>query len=324
MLIQELSMLLKYNIPLIPALDILAKQYPPKLQKLILDLKKNISNGLSLSQAMKKYPKNFEDLTIQLIRAGEETASLPLVLENISRYQEKIKLLKMRFKKALFYPVTVLSLASIITLGLLIYIVPQFEDLFKNMGAHLPWVTQLVLSLANFIKTKGLYFFAIFILTIATSIYFKQNLLSLPGIKNIHKKIIFSRFAHTLSLLLSANIPLTQSLKISSSVLQHPKYERAVLFTLENIIKGNALSSALQKSQQFPFIFVQFIHIGEQSGSLSQMLTKIGERYEMETDHTLYIMTLLLEPAIMIILGLLIGGLVVAMYLPIYGLGKII
>lgn len=335
MLIRELAVLLTANIPLITALDILSQQYPDKIQKIMISIRKDISDGSSLSQSLKKHPKYFDLLTIHIIKAGEESAALPQILDNIAGYQEKIALLKTRLKKALFYPLTVLFLALLITIGLLIFIVPQFESLFESMGAQLPLVTRIVLSLAGFMKTKGLILIVFLLLLIITLVLSKKYFvkfseilsylfLSLPIIGNIYQKIIFSRFSHTLAILLNASIPLTEALKISANVIAHKKYERSVIQARENIIKGDALSHALEKSQLFPFIFIQFIYIGEQSGRLSEMLTKLAERYETESDHILQALTLLLEPAIMLILGILIGGLVIAMYLPVFELGKIV
>ncbi len=335
MLIRELAVLLKANIQLIIALDILSQQYPDKIRNMILSIKKNISDGLSLSQSLEKHPKYFEALTIHIIKAGETSAALPQILDNIAGYQEKIALLKTRLKKALFYPLTVLCLALFITIGLLIFIVPQFESLFESMGAQLPLVTRIVLSFAGFIKTKGIIFILILFLIISLLILSKKYFvkfseflsylfLSLPVIGKIYQKIIFSRFSHTLAILLNARIPLTEALKISSHVISHKKYERSIIQARENIITGDLLSRALEKSRLFPYIFIQFIHIGEQSGCLSEMLTKLAERYEAEADHILQTLTLLLEPAIMLILGVLIGGLVIAMYLPVFELGKIV
>jgi len=335
MFIQELAVLLKANIPLMTALELLQSQYPLKIQKIIIAIKKNISDGLTLSQALKKHPKYFDDLTIHIIKAGEASAALPQILGNIAGYQEKIALLKTRLKKALFYPLTVLFIAMIITIGLLVFIVPQFESLFESMGAQLPLVTRIVLSLAGFIKTKGLLLITIIFLLILilflTKKYFPKFseilsylFLSLPILGKIYQKILFSRFSHTLAILLNARIPLTEALKISSNIISHQKYEKSIIQAREDIIKGDGLSHALGKSQLFPLIFIQFIHIGEQSGNLSDMLTKLAERYETESDHIIQTLTLLLEPAIMLILGILIGGLVIAMYLPVFELGKIV
>jgi type IV pilus assembly protein PilC len=338
MLIRELSTLLKSHIPLITALEILARQYPPKIKNIILLLIKDISNGAALSQAMSKYPKSFESLTIHIIKAGETSASLPQILENIAVYQEKIILLKSRFKKALFYPMTILIIAFLISLGLLIFIVPQFENLFQSMGAQLPWMTRMVLALAGFIKSYGLITLGILFLSLIIIILliktlpafsrtiseFSHYFLKIPLIGNISQKLIFSRFTHTLAILLKTRIPLTEALKISSHIMPYKKYEKAIIISRENIIKGDSLSQALEKSGEFPFIFLQFIRIGEHAGCLVDMLTQIAERYETETDHILNRLILLLEPAIMLILGILIGGLVIAMYLPVFELGKIV
>jgi type IV pilus assembly protein PilC len=338
MLIRELSTLLKSHIPLLTALEILSQYYPVKLKNLILSLKKSISEGASLSQAMSHYPKNFDALTIHIIKAGESSASLPQILENIAAYQEKIIILKARFKKALFYPMTILSISFLITLGLLIFIVPQFESLFASMGAQLPWMTRMVLAAAAFIKNYGVIIGIILLLSVVSIIlalkyitvfsrFISDNshyFLFIPLIGSIAQKLIFSRFSHTLAILLKTSIPLTEALKISAYIMSHKKYEKAILQTRENIIRGDALSQALEKSRQFPFIFLQFVRIGEHSGTLAERLTQIGERYEMETDQVLNKLILLLEPAIMLILGILIGGLVIAMYLPVFELGKIV
>jgi len=321
MLISHLATLLKANIPLLTALNMLAELQPVKQKKIILLLKKDISAGLSLSEAMQKQARTFDPLTIALIKAGEEAALLPLMLENIAHHQEKTATFKKRLQKALFYPLTVLSLAALITTGLLIFIIPQFESLFENMGAQLPLFTRMILFASRFIQQHGFILFILFILLIFILIYFKDYL---PFLGKFLQKLLLARFSYTLSLLLSANIPIIQALQIASNVLQHKKYEKALCEARENIKKGESFFQALQKTRQFPLLFLQFIQIGEHASQLKPLMLKISEYYEIQADHTLSTLTLLLEPAIMVILGILIGGLVIAMYLPVFQLGKIL
>jgi type IV pilus assembly protein PilC len=327
-LIEKLGALLKAKIPLITALDLLSTTGTPSDKNIIIAIRKFVSEGMTLSQAFEKFPQTFDNLTFHLIKAGEESASLTVICEHISNYQSKISQLKRRLKKALFYPILLFSISLIISIGLLVFIVPQFEQLFENAGTKLPFLTQIILSFSNFIQ-HNIFFILIFLCMLSLILYYARKrllifLIHIPLLGKILKKIMLSRFAYTLSVVLTAGIPLTKSLHISTQVLQHPHFEKALLHINESVTKGEKISEAFKQTNLFPPLLIQFLIISEQSSSLAFYLNKLAQVYDEETEEQLNTLTFLIEPLIMIILGLFIGGMIIAMYLPIFELGKVV
>jgi len=326
--IEKLGALLKANVPLLTAIELLSNTSTSSDKKIITAIKKEISAGLTLSQALAKFPKVFDLLTVSLIKAGEESASLTQICEHITNYSTKILHLKRRIKKALFYPGLLLLITAIISVGLLVFIVPQFEQLFDNAGAKLPLLTQTIVAVSAALQEKYYTIIICFTIILILLLYFKKRildyLLHVPLLGNILKKIILSRFAYTLSVVLLAGIPLTQSLLTSKQVLQNKKFEQALINIIAKVARGEKLSESFKQSPLFPTLFIQFLTIGEQSSSVSFYLNRLAHVYDEETDQQLNTLTFLIEPLIMLILGLLIGGMIIAMYLPIFELGKVV
>lgn len=328
-LIEKLGALLNAHIPLLTALDILSRQSDQVKEKnIVLSLKQSVSEGLTLSEALEKFPREFDVLSIYLIRAGESCASLNKICGHLSVYYHKLSLLKAKLKKALFYPVILLVLTMLISTGLLIFIVPEFEKLFASANTTLPWLTRVILSCSHFIKNNdGLILFGVSVLIIFI-FFLKKYLLSfmmiLPVLGKIIQRIILSRFFYTLSIVLESGIPLSSGLVITAPILQYKPYELAMLKINEKIIKGERFSHAFETADVFPVWVLPFIAIGESSGQLAEFLYKLSVLCETDADQALNLFTLLIEPAIMLILGVVIGGLIIAMYLPIFELGKVI
>jgi type IV pilus assembly protein PilC len=334
--LRQLATLLQAKIPLVAALTTLAQVYKkPLLQRLLVQLKIAVAGGISLSQAMQEHPHYFAALTCQLIKAGEHAAALPQVLTQVCIYQEKSQQLTARIKKALFYPITVLSVAMIITVGLLLFIVPQFEQLFASFGATLPWFTRMVLAIAACIKQdSGWFLFSLFMITIicyhlakkfpAMSACLEKIKLGLPLFGRIQLQAITARFTRTLAMTTHAGLPLLASLSLSARVTNHQQFAVAIDAVRNAVACGETLAQALLKSQRFSPLVIEMVHVGEQSGQLSEMLQHVALWYEAQIDETVAMLSQCLEPAIMLILGIVIGCLVLAMYLPVFQLGNVV
>ncbi len=268
---------------------------------------------MSFSKACTQYPKYYPPMICKLFEAGERAAALPVVLNNIADYQEKMADFKSRIIKATFYPAVVFFVAMLITVALLLFVVPQFENLFTSMGTELPSLTRTVIFMSNTIKN---YWWMILLVTatIVILIYFhREKFLRLPLIRKIQYKIYISRFSRTLSILLTSGVPLVDGLFLMSEISVR-----------EKILRGEMLSDALQSTRRFSGMMIHMIKVGEASGMLSQMLSRIALMTETELDGILSRFTQLLEPCIMIFMGLFIGGLVIAMYLPVFQLGRVV
>jgi len=308
---RELALLLNAKIPLVSALTILIDStIKPIIKKRLCLIKKDVSGGLSLSQSLAKYPREYSPLTCHLIHAGERASALPEVLENIAVYQEKIAQLKASLIKALIYPVVVLITACLITLGLLFFIIPQFERLFESFGASLPLLTRAVIVFSEILKNN---FFIFSGLILILGFIVVKKFLLIPPVKKIHQKFMAAQMTRTLSMLLKAGVPLANALKFVSAPVLH-----------EKIMRGEMLSNALQSQPEFSAMMIQMVRVGEESGMLSEMLLRIAVITEAGIDQTLARFTQWLEPAIMIFMGVVIGGLVMAMYLPVFQLGSVV
>lgn len=333
---RQLAILTLANVPLLQAFSIIiATQKTGLFQYLLLCLKRAVAAGHSLSSVLAQHTNYFNHFYCSLVAIGELSGSLDLMLEKIANYREKMLHLKQQIHKALFYPAIIMLIAIIITSALLLFIVPQFENLFKNFGARLPAATQIIIDIAHFIQRYGWLFcltisslLCIVIFLCKTSSFFLQKMtaitLHLPLAGVLIKKAFIARMASTLHILLAAGIPLGKALQVTAGMAQYPLYVNALQQVHSAINKGQSLQSALRQTQQFPVLVEQLIGIGEESGHLESMLIKIADIYAKEVDNIIIILNTLLEPLIMITLGLLIGGLVVAMYLPIFKLGSII
>jgi type IV pilus assembly protein PilC len=333
---RQLATMLAAGIPLVQAFEIIGNGHDkPAMQKLVLDIKADIEGGTSLHEALGKHPLYFDDLYTNLVEAGEQAGALENLLDKIATYKEKTEALKKKIKKALFYPAAVLVVAVIVTVILLIFVIPQFESLFKGFGADLPAFTQMVIGLSRFVQDQGwwlviiagagVYFFGY---TYKRSHAMRETIdrlsLKAPVIGPILVKAAIARYARTLSTMFSAGVPLVEALESVAGATGNIVYERAVLRMRDEVSTGQRLQRAMENTGLFPNMVVQMIAVGEESGSLDEMSGKVATFYEQDVDNAVDSMSSLLEPLIMAILGVLVGGLVIAMYLPIFKLGAVV
>jgi type IV pilus assembly protein PilC len=333
---RQLATMLAAGIPLVQAFEIVGSGHEkPAMQSLILDVKSQIESGLTLAEALGKHPLYFDKLSVNLVHAGEHAGALESLLDKIASYKEKTEAIKKKIKKALFYPVMVLAIAVIVTLILLIFVIPQFEELFKGFGAALPPFTQLVIDLSQFIQHHGLLLAAViggsgwaFFYTLRRSRPLQERmdrvLLHVPIVGPILVKAAIARYARTLATTFAAGVPLVEALTSVAGATGNIVYESAVLKMRDEVATGQRLQRAMDGTALFPNMVVQMIAVGEESGSLDQMAGKVADFYELEVDSAVDSMSSLLEPLIMAVLGVLIGGLVIAMYLPIFKLGSVV
>jgi type IV pilus assembly protein PilC len=305
------------------------------MQKLVLGIKADIEGGTSLHESLGKRPLYFDDLYVNLVEAGEQAGALENLLDKIATYKEKTEALKKKIKKALFYPAAVLVVAVIVTLILLIFVIPQFESLFKGYGADLPAFTQMVINMSRFVQDQGwlLIIFAVGAV-FAFQYFYKRSRamrelldrlsLKMPVIGPILTKAAIARYARTLSTMFSAGVPLVEALESVAGATGNIVYSQAVLRMKDEVATGQRLQRAMENTGLFPNMVVQMIAVGEESGSLDEMSGKVATFYEQDVDNAVDAMSSLLEPLIMAILGVLVGGLVIAMYLPIFKLGAVI
>jgi len=333
---RQLATMLTAGIPMVQAFEIIGVgNDKPAVQKLVLAIKSDIETGNSLHQALGKHPLYFDDLFTNLVEAGEHAGALEAVLEKIATYKEKTEALKKKIKKALFYPAAVLAVAVIVTVILLIFVIPQFESLFKGFGADLPAFTQMVINMSRWMQANGIYLGAVTAAAAFTFGYFykrsrpmrqfiDRTALQVPVIGPILKKAAIARFARTLATMFSAGVPLVEAMKSVSGATGNIVYQDAVLKMRDEISTGMRMQRAMDNTGLFPNMVVQMIAVGEESGSLDEMASKVADFYEADVDAAVDGLSSLLEPLIMVILGVLVGGLVIAMYLPIFKLGAVI
>jgi len=333
---RQLATMLGAGIPLVQAFEIIgAGHEKASMRALVLEIKSDIEGGTSLHEALAKHPLHFDNLYVNLTEAGEQAGALETLLDKIATYKEKTEAIKKKVKKALFYPAAVLVVAVIVTVVLLIFVIPQFESLFKGFGADLPAFTQMVVSLSRFVQDKGIYILVVFGIGVYTFIYFKKRSrklnifidrvsLKVPIIGPILNKAAIARFARTLSTMFSAGVPLVEALQSVAGATGNVVYENAVMKMRDEVATGQRLQRSMENTGMFPNMVVQMIAVGEESGSLDTMSGKVASFYEEDVDNAVDSMSSLLEPLIMAILGVLVGGLVIAMYLPIFKLGSVV
>ena len=333
---RQLATMLGAGIPLVQAFEIVGNGHDkPSMQKLILDIKADVEGGTSLHEALAKHPLYFDDLFVNLVEAGEQAGALESLLDKIATYKEKTEALKKKVKKALFDPAAVLVVAVIVTVILLIFVIPQFESLFKGFGADLPAFTQFVIDMSKFVQSEGIFIAMVVGGAGYTFVYFKKRskkmrefldraALKFPIIGPILTKAAIARYARTLSTMFAAGVPLVEALESVAGATGNIVFENAVLRMRDEVSTGQRLQRAMEATGLFPNMVVQMIAVGEESGSLDEMSGKVATFYEAEVDNAVDAMSSLLEPLIMAILGVLVGGLVIAMYLPIFKLGSVV
>ena len=333
---RQLATMLAAGIPLVQAFEIVGNgNDKPAMQKLILDIKAEVEGGTSLHESLGKHPLYFDDLFVNLVEAGEQAGALESLLDKIATYKEKTEALKKKVKKALLYPAAVLVVAVIVTVILLIFVIPQFEELFKGFGADLPAFTQMVINLSKALQHDGIFFAAVVFGAFWTFFYFKKRSrkmrewldrlsLKVPIIGPILNKSAIARFARTLSTMFAAGVPLVEALESVAGATGNIVFEDAVMRMRDEVATGQRLQRAMETTGLFPNMVIQMIAVGEESGSLDSMSAKVAQFYEAEVDNAVDSMSSLLEPLIMAVLGVLVGGLVIAMYLPIFKLGAVV
>ena len=333
---RQLSTMLTAGIPLVQAFDIVGAGHDnPAVQRLVLNVKQDVESGASLAEALAKHPLHFDDLFVNLVRAGEQAGALETLLDKIATYKEKTEAIKKKVKKALFYPGAVMVVALIVTTILLVFVIPEFESLFQGFGADLPAFTRMIIDLSVFVRAQGIFIVMAISGGIGGYIYaYKRNKklreiqdrisLKLPIIGGILDKSAVARFARTLATMFAAGVPLVEALESVAGACGNIVYEIAVLQMRDEVATGQRLQHAMENTERFPNMVIQMIAVGEESGSLDEMASKVADFYEDDVDNAVDGLTSLLEPLIMAILGVLVGGLVIAMYLPIFKMGAVI
>jgi type IV pilus assembly protein PilC len=333
---RQLATMMGAGIPMVQAFEIIGNGHEkPAMQKLVLDIKSNIEGGSTLHESLAKHPLHFDQLFVNLVEAGEQAGALESLLDKIATYKEKTEALKKKIKKALFYPAAVLIVAVIVSVILLIFVIPQFESLFKGFGADLPAFTQMVVNLSRFVQSQGWWMLILIGGGFYAFFYFKKRsrrmqlaldriMLKFPIIGPILQKSAIARFARTLSTMFAAGVPLVEAMGSVAGATGNIVYEEAVYRMKDEVATGQRLQRAMENVGLFPNMVVQMIAVGEESGSLDTMSAKVAEFYESEVDNAVDSMSSLLEPMIMAVLGVLVGGMVIAMYLPIFKLGSVV
>ena len=333
---RQLATMMAAGIPLVQSFDIVGAGHEnPAMQKLILAIKADVEGGTTLADALAKHPLHFDDLFVSLVAAGEQAGALETLLDKIATYKEKTEAIKKKIKKALFYPAAVVVVAIVVTTILLIYVIPEFESLFRGFGADLPAFTRFVIDISNFVQTTGWLLLMAVVLAVvgflhahkrsrAVQHFVDRALLKLPIIGPILHKSAIARYARTLATTFAAGVPLVEALSSVAGATGNIVYETAVLRMRDEVATGQRLQRAMENTDLFPNMVNQMIAVGEESGSLDSMSSKVADFYEEEVDNAVDSMSSLLEPLIMAVLGVLVGGLVIAMYLPIFKMGSVV
>ncbi|MDO4777754.1 MAG: type II secretion system F family protein [Cardiobacteriaceae bacterium] len=332
---RQMATMLRAGMPVLRALDLVGQsiEKPLRMREMVFDLHDHIQNGASFAEALKKHPLYFDDLYTSLVAAGEDAGMLDSTMDNIALNLEKTEETKKKVKKALTYPSIVMLFAVVVTAILMIKVVPVFAEFFESNGGELPGITQMVVHLSNFMVQKGLYLFAIIVAIISAFFYFKRrnrklreltNKVSfrLPIIGGILKCGANARFARTMSTLFDAGVPMMRALNATAPATGSPMYEEAVYNVRDDVQNGQQMSFAMKNTGLFPTIAVQMTAIGEESGNLGEMLARVAKFYEDELDWRIDNLTTMIEPAIMAFLAIVVGGLLIAMYLPIFSLAQ--
>ncbi|MCG5534509.1 type II secretion system F family protein [Ectothiorhodospira mobilis] len=334
--LRQMSTMMSAGVPLVQAFEIVGRGHEnPSMQELIIRIKSDVEGGSTFASALRRHPLQFDDLVVNLVSAGEQSGALETLLNRIATYKEKTESLKAKIKKAMFYPAAVIVVAFIVTAILLIFVVPQFQDLFRGFGADLPVFTRFVIGISEFFQA---YWWAVFGGIALAGVAFTQarkrspgfrrqlDLLSLriPVVGELLRKAAIARFARTLATMFSAGVPLVEAMQSVAGATGNALYYEATMRMRDETAGGTQLQQAMRDTNVFPNMVVQMVAIGEESGSLDEMLGKVADFYEEEVDNMVDALSSLMEPMIMAFLGIVVGGLVIAMYLPIFQLGSVV
>jgi type IV pilus assembly protein PilC len=330
---RQLATMMKSGVPLLQAFDIVGKGHTNgAVARLLMDIKTEVETGASLKQAFEKHPLYFDALFCNLIGAGEQAGILDSLLDRLATYKEKILAIKSKIKAALFYPISIVVVAFIITAVIMIFVIPQFKSVFSSFGADLPGPTLFVMAISEFfvdnwyimfpaIGGAGYAFFYIWKRSTKMQIFMDRVMLRVPVFGDLIRKSCIARWTRTLSTMFAAGVPLVEALESVAGASGNYEYYVATKKIQGEVSTGSSLTSSMQGTSVFPSMVIQMVQIGEEAGSLDAMLSKVADFFEAEVDDAVDALSSLMEPMIMVVLGTLIGGLVVAMYLPIFKLG---
>jgi type IV pilus assembly protein PilC len=336
MVTRQIATMLAAGVPLVTTLELLGRGHEkPKMRELLGTIISDVQSGIPLSNALRPHRRYFDDLYVDLVNAGEHSGSLDIVFDRVAIYKEKAEALKSKIKKAMFYPAAVVVVAIAVTVLLLLFVVPQFEDIFKGFGAELPAFTQFVLGISRGLQASwhiiftiiGIFIF-LFVRAHRNSLMVRDKvdamLLKIPAIGDILHKGAMARFARTLATTFAAGVPLIDGLESAAGASGNAVYRNALLKVRQEVTSGMQMNVAMRTTKLFPDMLIQMVMIGEESGSLDNMLNKVSNIYEMQVDDAVDGLSSLIEPIMMVVIGTIVGGLIVAMYLPIFEMGKIV
>ncbi len=329
---RQIATMMSSGVPLVGAFEIIAGgQKNPRMKTMLDDVRSTIEGGSTLAEALAKHPLQFDRLYINLVKAGEGAGVLETVLDTIANYKENTEALKAKIKKAMFYPIAVIAVAFLVSALLLIFVIPQFEEVFKSFGADLPAFTQMVVNMSKFMLS---YWWVVLFVVVggitlflqakkrskAFQFFLDRMILKIPVIGEIMHNSAIARFARTLAVTFKAGVPLVEALETVAGATGNILYEKATLRIRDDVAVGYQMNTAMRQVDLFPHMVIQMTAIGEEAGALDTMLIKIAEFYEAEVNNAVDALASLIEPMVMVVIGVLVGGMVIAMYLPIFKL----
>jgi type IV pilus assembly protein PilC len=336
MITRQIATMLAAGVPLVTTIELLGRGHEKaKVRELLAGILSDIQSGIPLSDALRPHRRYFDDLYVDLVAAGEHSGSLDAVFDRLATYREKAEQLKSKIKKAMFYPAAVVIVAIGVTVLLLLFVVPQFESIFAGFGAELPAFTQLIVNISRWLQSSWYYFAIAIVAGIWLFVRAHRNsqlvrdrvdvtVLKIPVVGDILHKAAMARFARTLATTFSAGVPLIDGLESAAGASGNYVYRSALLSVRQEVMSGMQMNVALRTTKLFPDMLIQMVMIGEESGGLDEMLNKVANIYEMQVDDAVDGLSSLIEPIMMVVIGTLVGGLIIGMYLPIFQMGNIV
>ncbi|MGI2197035.1 Cholera toxin secretion protein epsF [Shewanella baltica] len=336
MVTRQIATMLAAGVPLVTTIEMLGRGHEKqKMRELLGTVLSEIQSGIPLSDSLRPHRRYFDDLYVDLVAAGEHSGSLDAVFDRIATYREKAEQLKSKIKKAMFYPAAVVVVAILVTTLLLLFVVPQFEEIFNSFGAELPAFTQFIIGISRFLQSSWYIFFFAIVISIWLFIRAHRNsqvvrdrvdelVLKIPVIGNILHKAAMARFSRTLATTFAAGVPLIDGMESAAGASGNAVYRKALLKVRQEVMAGMQMNVAMRTTGLFPDMLIQMVMIGEESGSLDNMLNKVANIYEMQVDDAVDGLSSLIEPIMMVVIGTLVGGLIVGMYLPIFQMGNVV
>ena len=331
---RQLATMMKAGVPLLQSFEIVSKGASnPAVGKLLSDIKTDVETGSALAAAFRKFPLYFDNLYCNLVQAGEQAGILETLLDRLATYQEKTLAIKSKIKSALFYPIAIIAVAFIITAVIMIFVIPAFKEVFTNFGADLPAPTLIVMAISDWFVANwyiifpviigGIYgFFEAWKRSVAVQIFMDRLMLRVPVFGHLVRISTIARWTRTLSTMFAAGVPLVEALDSVGGASGNYVYAQATKAIKQEVSTGTSLTVAMQNANVFPTMVIQMVSIGEETGALDGMLSKVADFFEAEVDDAVEALSSLMEPMIMVVLGTLIGGMVIAMYLPIFKMGQ--